>query len=344
MILAAPVVLLPFGFERRGFSGPYEWVLVSLGILAFLVVFGVALVSWQRRMPFVWIIVPLAWLCAAFSPYVYSSVVFMICAAALLPWAVYGHRALIIRYTVLLLAVMATIGWRIEDSLHRNLYWVVAPVVCIACAVFFTWVVRTCLRIDQLAKRAERERIARDLHDVLGHTLTLIALKTELAGRLLSRNFNATRALGELAEIEAISRQALADVQQTILGDRPETLEEELERARKTLRTAGIAVELQRQPLCIDSVRESILGFALREAVTNVVRHAAASRCQILLQESGQGCVLEVKDNGRGGVENEGQGLRGMRERVEALGGSVSRDASTGTRLLVRLPGELVTT
>jgi two-component system sensor histidine kinase DesK len=171
------------------------------------------------------------------------------------------------------------------------------------------------------------------------HTLSLLALKTELAGRLLSQNQDATRARAELAEVENISRQALADVQQTIFGARAETLDEELERASSTLRTAGIAVDFRREPLNVDAVHESILGFALREAVTNIVRHAHARSCHIRLQQSEQGCVLEVQDDGRGGAEQEGQGLQGMRERVEAIGGSVRRDVSTGTCIMVRLPG-----
>ncbi len=112
-----------------------------------------------------------------------------------------------------------------------------------------------------------------------------------------------------------------------------------------TLRTAGIVLDCQREPLKVDAVQESILGFALREAVTNIVRHAHATRCRIRLQQSENGCVLEVQDDGRGSRDTpvpvprtEGEGLRGMRERVEAIGGSVRRDVSAGTRVLIRLP------
>jgi two-component system, NarL family, sensor histidine kinase DesK len=174
-------------------------------------------------------------------------------------------------------------------------------------------------------------------------------LKTELAGRLLSKNSDAERARAEMADVENISRQALVDVQQTILGDRAETLEEELERASSTLRTAGIEVDFQRERLTVDAVHESVLGFALREAVTNIVRHSRASTCHIRLQQSAQECLLEVQDDGRGCPQqqegaNEGEGLRGMRERVEAIGGSVRREVSAGTRLSIRLPASLVTT
>jgi two-component system, NarL family, sensor histidine kinase DesK len=346
MILAAPIVFLPLGFERRGDVDIQEWVLAWAGVLAFLVLFGVALVSWQRRLPFLWVVVPLAVLGALYSEYVYTAVVFINYAACIVPWAVDADRRRTLRYTALLVGVLFAIGFRMPDPDLRNWYWLVVPTFCITCAAFFAWVVRTCLDLNRLAKIAERERIARDLHDVLGHTLSLIALKTELAGRLLSRNGDAERARAEVADVESISRQALVEVQQTILGDRAETLEEEFERASSTLRTAGIAVDCQRERLTVDAVHESVLGFALREAVTNIVRHSQASSCHIRLQQSAQECVLEVQDDGSGCPQQgqkEGEGLRGMRERVEAIGGSVRRDVSTGTRLSIRLPASLVT-
>lgn len=345
MILAAPIVFLPLGFERRGEVDAAEWVLAWAGVVAFLVFFGIALVSWQRRIPFLWVVVPLAVLGAAYSSYVYTAVVFINYAACIVPWAVDGHRWRTARYTALLVGVLFAIGLYMPDPDLRNWYWLVVPVFCITCAAFFAWVVRTCLELNRLAKVAERERIARDLHDVLGHTLSLIALKTELAGRILAKNNDAERARAEMADVENISRQALVEVQQTILGDRAETLEEELERASSTLRTAGIEVDFQRDRLIVDAVHESVLGFALREAVTNIVRHSRARTCHIRLQQSAQECLLEVQDDGRGCPQegrNEGEGLRGMRERVEAIGGSVRRDVSTGTRLSIRLPASLV--
>ncbi len=354
-------------------------MLAWLGVAAFLVLFAVALVSWQRRMPFLWVVVPLAMLGSAYAHYTYTAVVFICYAACIVPWAVDGNRLATTRYTLLLVGVLCALGNRSVGPELRNWYWVVCPVFCITCSMFFAWVVRTCLQVNRLAKLAERERIARDLHDVLGHTLSLIALKTELAGRQLSQNLDGERARAEVLDVETISRQALADVQQTILGDRPETLEEELERARVTLLTAGILLECQREPLKVDAVQESILGFALREAVTNIVRHAHATRCRIRLQQSENGCVLEVQDDGCGivgtratlasgaspvgalatsvaareplstlpatpvtRIEVEGEGLRGMRERVEAIGGSVLREVSAGTRVLIRLPMPVV--
>ncbi len=215
--------------------------------------------------------------------------------------------------------------------------WVTVPVFTAVSVAGCIWAVRMSLRHLGFAKAAERERLARDLHDVLGHTLSVIALKSELAGRLTERS-NRDRALAELRDIEAISRQALADVKHTIVDDRFDTLETELERATSTLRTAGIAVQCRREAGHIDSPQEGILGLALREAVTNVVRHAEARTCSIRLHRTRDLYVLEVQDDGRGSTGREGQGLRGMRERIEALGGSVLREISVGTRLTVHLP------
>jgi two-component system sensor histidine kinase DesK len=163
-------------------------------------------------------------------------------------------------------------------------------------------------------------------------------LKAELAGRLLAEQQNVQRAATELDEIESTSRDALTEIRRTILGDCTETMDAEFERARATLRTAGIDVECRREALYLDSMHEGILGLALREAVTNIVRHAAARKCSIHLHHIQNAYVLEVQDDGHGGNGGEGFGLRGMRERIEAMGGSVLREISAGTRLTVRLP------
>lgn len=190
--------------------------------------------------------------------------------------------------------------------------------------------------IEHLAKVAERERIARDLHDLLGHTLSLITLKAELARKLVERD--PQRAKQEMLEVEQTSRAALADVRQAISGYRGEGLAAELIRARKTLETAGIAVNSDIAELPLSPAQETVLALALREAVTNVVRHAQAQQCSVRLQRQAGVCTLEIADNGRGADAPEGNGLRGMRERLEALGGSLQRQTRAGTRLVMQLP------
>ncbi|MGA9555090.1 MAG: sensor histidine kinase, partial [Candidatus Sulfotelmatobacter sp.] len=191
--------------------------------------------------------------------------------------------------------------------------------------------------IEHLAKVAERERIARDLHDVLGHTLSVIILKSELAGKLMDRD--PLRAGSEIREVEQISRQALSEVRDAIRGYRSQGLAAELTRAKATLETAGIAVHFAQTPgLTLPALHESVLSMAVREAVTNVVRHAHAHTCQLRLEQQNGSCRLEIADDGPGGVQAEGNGLRGMRERVEMLGGTLHRLSEGGTRLIITLP------
>lgn len=195
--------------------------------------------------------------------------------------------------------------------------------------------------IQHLAKVAERERIARDMHDVLGHTLSVIILKSELASKLLDRD--TARARGEIGEIEQIARDALAEVRHAIRGYRAGSLTEEFARARSTLETAGIKAECEAREIPpgvskFSPAQETVLALVVREAVTNVVRHSGATNCRILFSQDTDCYRLEIADNGRGSSNYEGNGLRGMRERVEALDGSITRDSSQGTRLSITLP------
>ncbi len=195
--------------------------------------------------------------------------------------------------------------------------------------------------IEHLAAVAERERIARDLHDVLGHTLSLIVLKAELASKLADRD--PARAAKEIRDVESVSRTALKEVREAIRGYRP-ALADELARARTLLDAAHIAATIDstigRHDLETRDGAEEVMALALREAVTNVVRHAGASRATIRTwrDNAGARAMLEVADDGRGIERPEGAGLRGMRERVEAIDGSVTFASSDGTRLTVAIP------
>jgi two-component system sensor histidine kinase DesK len=190
--------------------------------------------------------------------------------------------------------------------------------------------------IQQLARIAERERIARDLHDVLGHTLSVIVLKSELASKLSETN--PARAASEIKDVELIARDALSQVRTTIQGYHARSLRAEAEQAAAALEAAGVKVHCDFAPADLPATHEGVLALALREAVTNVIRHAKATSCTLRLQSIAGGCQLEIQDNGCGKLNPEGNGLSGMRFRVEALGGKVLREASSGTRLLITLP------
>lgn len=190
--------------------------------------------------------------------------------------------------------------------------------------------------IEHIAKIAERERIARDLHDLLGHTLSVIVLKAELASKIADRDLS--RALSEIHDVERISRNALMEVRQAISGYRGERLQDELATGREALEAAGVTVVTHIEPVGLARDQERTLAFALRESVTNVIRHARARRCEIRLSRNGQGLVLAIADDGVGGAVEEGSGLSGMRARVTALGGTVERDGHAGTRVTVTLP------
>jgi len=190
--------------------------------------------------------------------------------------------------------------------------------------------------IEDLAKVAERERIARDLHDVLGHTLTLIVVKSTLAGKLLDNE--PRKAKAEIADIARVSRDAMAEIRNTLRGYSSYKLREEIERARLALESAGVSVEMQSMELPLSPAQESVAALIMREAVTNVVRHAHARHCRLRVARNNGNCVLEIRDDGRGGLNAYGNGVRGMRERVEALGGTLVHDTSSGTDLTFEFP------
>ena len=181
-------------------------------------------------------------------------------------------------------------------------------------------------RLAELAVADERARFARDLHDLLGHSLTLLAMKAELAGRLVA--LHPDQAEREIAEVERLARDALGDVRAAVGGYRQASLAGELSSARAVLDAAGIEAEL---PAAVDEVpgeRRELLGWAVREGVTNVVRLSRARRCRIVVDAGG----VEIVDDGRGpgplpasgpGAWDLGSGLRGLRERAEAAGATV---------------------
>jgi two-component system, NarL family, sensor histidine kinase DesK len=192
---------------------------------------------------------------------------------------------------------------------------------------------------SRLAVAEERLRFARDLHDLLGHSLSLIVLKSELAGRL--GEVSPERAVREIRDVERVARDALREVRDAVGGYRQLALGAELESARATLGAAGVEVSLEADPGALPSMVDSTLAWALREGVTNIVRHSGARRAAVRLGRANGSVELELLDDGAGcDGSGDGNGLRGLRERVAARDGRVLAGprAQGGFRLAVSLP------
>ena len=196
--------------------------------------------------------------------------------------------------------------------------------------------------VEQMATIAERERISRDLHDLLGHTLSLITLKAELAGKLFERDPAACRK--EIADIETSARAALSEVRSAVSGYRQSGFAHELAGARASLAAAQVVLHADVQALQLPAAAENVMSLALREAVTNIVRHAGASECQLSLSEVQGMLVLRIADNGEKlaseGAIRRGNGLAGMAERAAALGGNLALRVERGLALELRLPAK----
>ena len=192
--------------------------------------------------------------------------------------------------------------------------------------------------VRRLAATAERERIGRDLHDLLGHTLSLITLKLELSRKLIDRDAAAART--EIAEAEKVARHALTEVRAAVTGFRAADLAAELASARLLLESSAVALDYDAPPELSPEI-ERPLALVLREAATNIARHAQASRAEVRFVREESRLRMRIADDGRGASSAEGNGVVGMRERVRALGGSfefASSKAGTAVEVAVPLP------
>jgi two-component system, NarL family, sensor histidine kinase DesK len=196
---------------------------------------------------------------------------------------------------------------------------------------------------EELARAAvadERVRIARDLHDLLGHSLSVVALKTELASKLVASDPD--RAQAELAEVQTVTRGALAEVREALQGYRRRSLAEELEGARSAIAAAGIECRVDSPQARLPAEVESVLAWAVREASTNVVRHSGARACAITLARDAGAVLLQVDDDGRRtrAGAGRGSGLAGLAERAQRLHGRLDAGARPegGFRLRLTLP------
>ena len=197
---------------------------------------------------------------------------------------------------------------------------------------------RTQRELARTVVERERLRFAQDLHDLLGHTLSLIVVKAEVVRRLTPAD--PLRAAAEAADIERIGRTALAEVREAVTGYRGHGFGRELSNARTVLGEVGIDVTVTGDGLDLDEDADDAFRWVLREAVTNVLRHSRATRCAIAVATDDEGAALTVSDNGVGGDPRPGTGLRGLAERLDRAGGTLRLDAAPGggLRLTARVP------
>jgi two-component system sensor histidine kinase DesK len=282
----------------------------------------------------------------ALTPFNSFANVYLIYSCALAPFALPGLWRPVLYMCGLIAIFVAELFW-----VQSPVPWLIAGVTAVsapaACLgnVFFIEGVRKSralqesnAQIRRLAAVAERERIARDLHDLLGHTLSLIAIKSELAERLVHRDAEA--AAREIADVKNIARDALKEVRTAVSGIRTAALDGELAAARALLESSKVELTTRRSDGAFPTALENTIAMILREAVTNVHRHAGAKHVNVDILAEGSVAELIVSDDGRGGISAHGNGLKGIAERVKESGGSleIRSPAGCGTVLSVRLP------
>lgn len=329
----------PALFTLKGFE---HWLLATaLSLPVFLGLFFAAQTCPRRHIPwYALAIAVVSMVVTPFNPFAQTYVIYASAAAA--SWDSPRKSgslvlAMLIAYSVEWLWLQ--LGWQSLVNV-----WIISPIVA---ALIVTERIqrqrRADLRLSQdevrrLAASAERERIGRDLHDLLGHTLSMVALKSELAGRLIERDPRAAR--HEMAEVARVARDALSQVRSAVSGIRAAALAAELASARLLLEAAGVQMEYWHDPQDLPGDVETCLALVLREAVTNIQRHARANRVEVTVIAGTARVVMRVRDDGRGGVNERGNGLTGMRERVEAVGGTlvIESPRGRGTSIEVSLP------
>lgn len=336
-------VFLPLAFAPLGISRAL--VASAIAIVLFLPLHFRFYRSVPRERP--WLVLGVAAIGLALLPFNPGGNTFMIYACGMCGWS-FKPRAAVATAGVLL-ALMVAEFWWLMPSPQLALAWSAIAVLIGGLVMAGSLYSRERARrnaelrltqeeVARLAAMAERERIGRDLHDLLGHTLSVVALKSELAGRLVEADPAAARA--QMHDVEEVARQALAQVREAVAGIRATGLEAELAAARLALLSAEVRLDHRLAPVTLAPDAESVLALGLREAVTNVLRHARASRVEVELAQAADGVELRISDDGCGGPIEPNTGLAGMRERLAALGGRLDVESmpGAGTRLALHLP------
>lgn len=336
------VYLLPFlAFPFLTDAGALELIATGIGVTVFLALYFAG--YWSAGGRLLAIIGGITAIGCLFLPANRGAAVFFIYAASFAAWVRPSARVAsgVIAAVVGALIVEALL---LELELMRWLWGAVFAALIGGINIHQAQTSRANARlrlaqheIESLAKTAERERIARDLHDVLGHTLSLIVLKSELASKLADRD--PARAIAEIRDVERISRAALTEVRAAVTGYRAAGIGAELDAAAEALASASVRLEVARAAgVEFTESEEAVIALMLREAVTNVMRHARATRCSVVIDEHDGNRRVVVEDDGGARTTKEGVGLTGMRERIEAIGGQLEISSGRGMRLLALLP------
>jgi len=333
-----PYAVTPLYIEK--YANARGWMFFGLTTLLFLAMYFRS--HWVRGRELYLLSGATVAMGIALWPITHAAGAFFIYAAAMLGHIVPTRRAFQIIGGIAAIVVLE--AWFLDRAWYNAIWPFFFTILIGALNVHFAQVNRANARlrlaqdeVEHLAKVAERERIARDLHDLLGHTLSLVILKSELATKLADRD--PERAREEIRDVERIAREALAEVRSAVTGYRAGGFAPEIQHARSALATAGIAFECDvHASTQLPPAHEAVLCLALREAVTNIVRHSGARLCRMALHVAEGTCTMRITDDGRGGDMPFGSGLSGMRERVEVLGGTLTRDGRHGTTLTVMLP------
>jgi two-component system sensor histidine kinase DesK len=325
-------------------GGEYDWQWLWLTLASyplFLALYAKRLLA-PRRSGWLYAVAMIA-LCMALLPWYPSSLSYFVFGCVMLEA---GRRVPLYRY-LLEVALANAVLWLVAS--HAGYPWQALAWMPIMTAIVGIIVTVESAAGDKdlalqlshdevrrLAATAERERIGRDLHDLLGHTLSLITLKLELSRKLIDRDPAAAGL--EIAEAEKVARHALAEVRSAVTGFRAADLAAELASARLLLESSAVTLEYDAPPSLSPDIERS-LALVLREAATNIARHARASRAEVRFAREGGQLRMRIADDGRGSAGAEGNGLAGMRARMRELGGSLAfASARGGTTVEVALP------
>jgi two-component system sensor histidine kinase DesK len=321
-------------FQQR--AGWFEWTATALTLATVLALFLAALAYDEHRRIVAGISTALLLVAIGFLAYRPSGGIYFPVAAAFVAPAVGGRVGLTM---TILSAVAALFGleWFLLYSPTQGAFFPLLVGVWIFVSGFGAiFAVRQTRELQRRDKASERERIAKDLHDVVGHSLSSLALKAELARRVF--HSDPQRALLEISDVERIARQGLEEMRGAIHGYHSGDIYAELGRVESLLKAADVNVECRCEQLEMPAAQERVLALILREAVTNILRHSQARKCRLGLFCAEGAYRLEISDDGRGGTHEEGVGMRSIRTRAEAFGGTAVWSSATGTQLSVSLP------